>query len=160
MGIRIFSSLMRVSSGTLLVLVGLSGLAPAFAEGPGGGAQLLSGICASNRDFSGIAQECLGPQATPDLRFYSAGPQFNYSVTFSAPSTHCSKVGYHVFTYDLSRTLGGTALLDPGRSQTITIGSGYAAGLQIAKVKAFGWIGGCNQGVLQSWGGSATVVQQ
>ena len=147
-------------TGPLFFLAGLLGVAPALAEGPGGGTQSLSGICASNRDYSGIAQECLGPQATPDLLFYSAGPQFNYSVTFSAPSTHCSKVGYHVFTYDLSRTLGGTGLLDPGRSQTITIGNGYAAGLQIAKVKAFGWIGGCNQGVLESWGGTATVVQR
>lgn len=130
------------------------------AEPAGGGAQSLSGICASNRDYLGIAQECLGPQATPELRFYSAGAQFNYSVTFTAPATHCSKVGYHVFTYDLSRTLGGTGLLEPGRSQTVSIGGGYAVGLQIAKVKAFGWTGGCNQGVLQSWGGTALVVQQ
>ncbi len=147
----------------IFLFAGLAGIAMALAahaEPAGGGAQSLSGICASNQDYLGIAQECLGPQSTPELRFYSAGPQFNYSVTFTAPATHCSKVGYHVFSYDLSHTLGGTRLLEPGRSETVSIGGNYAAGLQIAKVKAFGWTGGCNQGVLQSWGATATVVQQ
>ncbi|MFM9862875.1 MAG: hypothetical protein ACKVRO_04650 [Micropepsaceae bacterium] len=125
-------------------------------------AQSLQGTCVTNNSYAGTVNECLGPQATPELRFTSAGPQFNYSVTIQASPMHCSKVGIHVFTYDLSRTLGGTGLLSPGRSQTISIGNGYAAGLQIAKVKAFGWISdtGCNRGFLQSWAATATVVQQ
>jgi hypothetical protein len=143
---------------TLLAAVLLVG--SAGAEGDGSGAQTLTGFCASNIDYAGITQECLGPQATPDLRFTSAGSQFNYSVTFTAPATHCSKVAYHVHSYDLSRNLGATGLLSPGQSQTISIGGGYAAGLQIAKVKAYGWIGGCNAGVLQSWAATVTVQQR
>jgi hypothetical protein len=125
-------------------------------------AQVLQGTCATNNTYAGTANECLGPQATPDLRFTSAGPQFNYLVTFQASPMHCSRVGLHVFTYDLSRTLGGTRLLNPGQTETVSIGHGYAAGLQIAKVKAFGWISdeGCNRGFLQSWSATATVVQQ
>ena len=125
-------------------------------------AQALNGTCASNTDYAGITNECMGPQANPELRFTSAGPQFNYSVTIQASPQHCSKVSIQVFSYDLRRPLGGTALLSPGQSQTFSIGNGYAAGLQIAKVRAYGSISdtGCNRGFLQSWAATATVVQQ
>jgi hypothetical protein len=134
----------------------------ASAEPSNGQLQTLQATCSANDVRAGLTNECLGPNATPDLRFVSAGPQFTYAVTFTAPVTHCSRIGYYVYTYDLSRNLGGTGLLGPGQSQTIEIGSGYAAGLQIAKVKAFGWISsqGCNTGTLQSWGAQATVFQR
>ncbi|MBP6012090.1 MAG: hypothetical protein KBA31_07670 [Alphaproteobacteria bacterium] len=141
---------------------GLVALCGALGTASAEPAQSLQGTCITNNTYAGTVNECLGPQATPDLRFTSAGPQFNYSVTIQASPMHCSKVGIHVFTYDLRNTLGGTGLLSPGQAQTISIGSGYAAGLQIAKVKAFGWISdtGCNRGFLQSWAATATVVQQ
>lgn len=126
-------------------------------------AQPLQGTCQTNNTVAGgLVNECLGPQATPDLRFASAGPQFNYAVTLQASPGHCSSVVFQVFTYDLRRQIAGTHLLSAGRSETINLGSGYAAGLQIAKVKAFGWVSdvGCNRGFLQSWAATATVVQQ
>ena len=131
----------------------------AFAEGPGAGAQSLSGTCTSSPGYAGVVNECNGPNSTPDLRFQSSGNNYRYSVTLTAPHTHCSRVAYHVMTYDLSRALGTTGLLGPGQSQTINIGSGYAAGLQIARVKVFGWISdsGCNNGTLESWGATAVV---
>ena len=144
-------------------VAGLLCAAPAMAEGPGGGAQTLLASCRSSPiSGGGLVNECMGPNANPEVRFQSMGPQFNYSVTFTAPATHCSRIGYHVYSYDLRTPLGASGLLGPGQSQTVSIGNGYAAGLQIAKVKGFGWISatGCNTGTLQSWGATATVAQQ
>lgn len=144
-------------------IVGLCFAVPAMAEGPGAGAQTLSATCTSSPiSGGGLVNECVGPNANPEIRFQSMGPQYSYSVTFTAPATHCSKIGYHVYSYDLRTPLGASGLLGPGQSQTVSIGTGFAAGLQIAKVKGFGWISaaGCNTGTLQSWGATATVVQQ
>ena len=152
-------SLMRTRlCGLIIAASGAVAVVPASAGAP----QILAGSCATNTSYAGTTNECLGPQATPELRFTSAGPQFSYSVTITASPMHCSRVGLHVFSYDLSHHIAGTGLLSPGQSETISLGSGYAAGLQIAKVKAFGWIedSGCNRGFLQSWSATATVAPQ
>lgn len=141
-----------------IAVSGILAAAPASADAP----QVLAGTCTTNTSYAGVTNECLGPQSTPELRFTSAGPQFSYSVTLTASPMHCSRVALHVFTYDLGHDIAGTGVLSPGQSRTISLGRGYAAGLQIAKVKAFGWIEdrGCNRGFLQSWSATATIAQQ
>jgi hypothetical protein len=70
-----------------------------------------------------------------------------------APTTHCSEVSYVI-----NRLPGGSdpiAILErmkPGEDKIVELGDGWAETGTYISISAIGHTGGCNEGVLSSWG--------
>ena len=106
----------------------------------------------SNRDPD--FTHCVDPAAALTVTTDSA--ETYYDLKFTAPPTHCSQATYMVaLSPDPGTIFASTTFLAPNESQTISIGRGFGPGPVTLYVFASGRVGGCNEGVLHSWG--ATV---
>lgn len=110
--------------------------------------------CSASR-LNGIRTECTGHAI---YAFSSSGPDANIGIELTAPTTHCSKVAYQVWSENGRGFLGQSKTLNPGQTFTAGIGDGFAAGVQRVRITAIGFVGGCNTGVMQSWGVDARAV--
>ncbi len=74
-------------------------------------------------------------------------------LRLAAPTTHCSEISYVI-----NRFPGGSdpiAVLErlgPGDEKIVELGDGWAEEGTFITVSAIGHVGGCNEGVLGSWG--------
>lgn len=83
----------------------------------------------------------------------------NFDLKFTAPPAHCSKVNFMVaLSRDPGTIFASTAFLDANESQQINIGRGFGPGPVSLYVFASGRIGGCNAGVMHSWGATVEVI--
>lgn len=79
-------------------------------------------------------------------------------LRIGAPATHCSDI-----TYVVNRLPGGSTpiamsrRLAPGEDQILELGNGWAEEGTYITVSAVGHVGGCNTGVLGSWGALSEI---
>lgn len=79
-------------------------------------------------------------------------------LRLAAPTTHCSDI-----TYVINRLPGSSdpiAVLErlgPGDEKIVELGDGWAEEGTFITVSAIGHVGGCNEGVLGSWGATTEV---
>lgn len=110
----------------------------------------------------------------------SDGSSTIYSLTLTAPPTHCSPVKYFVAwppppppppgtLYAIPATplqpfaggtnyLGETGILGPGQSGTVDLGRGYPRGRNQLMIMVVGPVRDCNVGVIHSWGVTVDTV--
>lgn len=109
----------------------------------------------SNRDQD--FTHCVDPAAAITLNSDSADT--NFDLKFTAPPAHCSQVTYMVaLSSDPGTIFASTTFLAPNESQEINIGRGFGPGPVTLHVFASGKVGGCNEGVLHSWGATVEVI--
>ena len=135
---------MRLSA--ILLALGLLP-APAFAES-------IVVQCAESRPDSSRTVVCGTPGT---VTFRSDGPEVEYFARVTAPATHCSPVHYNLFHPGTPGSVAGTGKLQPGQFENVSIGRGYAAGVNQLDIQATGWIEGCNVGAIHSWGVDVVV---
>lgn len=128
-------------------------LVPSFLPAPARAENFV--VTCSASSLNGIRTECTG-HAT--YAFSSSGPEANIGIEMTAPTTHCSKVAYQVWSENGRGFLGQTRTLDPGQTFTAGIGDGFTAGVHRVRITAIGFVGGCNAGAMHSWGVEARAV--
>jgi len=99
---------------------------------------------------SGTSQRCEEAATWPMRTDFSA----KYYLTLTVPAKYCSP-----FYLDVEldgRLLGSSGLLGPGRSVVLSLGK-LSKGNHALRLSALGTEGGCNRGVLQSWGVDALL---
>lgn len=138
---------------TRSILAASLAIAPLALPAPAS-AESFTVTCSSSR-LNGIRTECTGHAI---YAFDSAGPASNIGIELTAPGTHCSKVSYAVWTQNGRGFFGQTKTLNPGQSFTVGLGDGFDAGIQRVRITAIGFVGGCNQGAMHSWGVDARAV--
>jgi hypothetical protein len=92
------------------------------------------------------------------LEFTSPGPATEMMLTIKAPATHCSDVAYVINSFRGSEAIAVTPRLRAGEGKEVSLGTGWEAGSQFLTVAAIGYVGGCNTGVLGSWGGEVSIA--
>lgn len=75
-----------------------------------------------------------------------------FVLNLQAPRTHCSEVRYIVNSGSSKKS--ATRFLQPGQTGFLNLGV-LATGTQTINIKAEGRVGGCNVGILESWGVNA-----
>jgi hypothetical protein len=73
-------------------------------------------------------------------------------VQFTANQNHCSDLIVHIFNDGYPQFSGRV-----GPGQTVQKGLGVGPGNHVLRVRAEGIEGGCNTGVLSSWGGTVRI---
>jgi len=96
-------------------------------------------------------QVCSPPFST-SVTVVSPGP---ITVTYTASPTHCSEVQVQVFVDGTG--LSPSAFLNAGQSSVPVVSSPLGVGVHTVALQATGEVGGCNSGILASWGGTLTV---
>lgn len=94
------------------------------------------------------------------IEFTSPGPDAEMLLTIKAPSTHCSDIAYIINSFRSSEAIAVTPRLMAGEGKEMSLGTGWEAGSQFLTIAAIGYTGGCNTGVLGSWGGEVSVTQR
>jgi hypothetical protein len=118
-------------------------------------AESLSVTCAGSSPFIENTTIC---ETKGNFSFESEGRSTPYFVRVIAPSTHCSDVSYLIFKSGRPNAIGHTRRLRPGQSANIDIGSGYRAGNINLEIGAIGYVGGCNEGRIGSFGVQVDVI--
>lgn len=109
----------------------------------------------SNRDQD--FTHCVDPAAAITLD--AASLDAIYDLKFTAPPAHCSQVTYMVaLSRDPGTIFASTTFLAANESQQINIGRGFGPGPVTLYVFASGRVGGCNEGVMHSWGAIVEVI--
>ncbi len=75
-----------------------------------------------------------------------------FVLHLQAPRTHCSEVRYIINSGSGQKSV--TRFLQPGQTGSVNLGV-LATGTQAIDIKAEGKVGGCNVGILESWGVNA-----
>jgi hypothetical protein len=121
-------------------------------------AETITVMCEDSRPFISNTVMCLTPGV---LSVRSDGPELEYFVRVTAPSTHCSDVTYSFYRRDLpveEQNIAFSGRLAPGASENVVIGRGYPAGRTNLEVYAIGHIGDCNTGAIHSWAIDAAIA--
>lgn len=90
--------------------------------------------------------------------FQSDGPEVEFFVTLTAPSTHCAPVIYSVWYPGENFSRGFTRPLRAGESENVAIGRGYGPGRAEIRISAIGLVEGCNTGQMQSWAADVSAA--
>jgi hypothetical protein len=124
---------------------------PAAAE-----THYLSASCERSERFDDETT-CDGGYAT----FSIDAEATHYWVSIKAPAEHCSVVQYHLFQRDASGgfyRIGGTRFLRAGEFEEVTIPDALPRGENVFQLGVTGKVGGCNEGVMSSWGAYVTPM--
>ncbi len=78
-------------------------------------------------------------------------------LRIGAPTTHCSDITYEVTRFPGFENPVRTRRLAPGEDDVIELAEGWAEEGDFISITGIGHIGGCNEGVLQSWGALTEV---
>jgi len=102
------------------------------------------------------------PGPWPDSQFCNEAKMLEVSapnlsqkmrLRLAAPTTHCSEISYIVNRLPgSSDPIAMLERLKPGEAKIIALGDGWAEEGTFITISAVGHVGGCNEGVLGSWG--------
>lgn len=74
-------------------------------------------------------------------------------LRLAAPTTHCSEISYVINRLPgSSEPITMLERLKPGDDRIVELGDGWAEEGTYITISAIGHVGGCNEGVLGSWG--------
>lgn len=108
------------------------------------------------------------PGPWPESQFCSEGKMLTFTpptpstemvLKIRAPRTHCSQVSYLInLLPGSSEPIAIVEKLKPGERKTVRLGNGWRDGENALTVTGVGHTGGCNTGVIQSFGGETEIV--
>lgn len=137
----------------LAAIVALSFLAaPAFAES-------WTVECASNSP--GPWPDSMFCNEAKMLAFTPGAPEANITLKISVPGTHCSDISYLINRLPgSSEPIAILERMHPGETRKVKLGTGWNEGENYVTVTAVGHVGGCNTGVLASWGAITIFIPE
>lgn len=93
------------------------------------------------------------------LAFTPPTPATEMILTIKAPSTHCSQVTYLINRLPgSSEPIATLKELKPGERKRVKLGADWNDGENFLTISAIGHVGGCNTGVLGSWGAETAIA--
>ena len=139
---------------TAASLFGLAALGPALSVGKLAPATIQYPTGEFTVNCTSLGQLCEPPfQQTVQV---PSGGRVT-SVAYTAPAGHCSPVRIHVLLDGTE--IGSTDFLDPNESSELALFSDpIRKGSVVLGYRAEGRVGGCNAGLLLSWGGSIVTT--
>ncbi len=92
------------------------------------------------------------------LTFTPPSPATEMMLKLTAPAAHCSQITYLIHRFGSTDPVAMIERLKPGTTKRVSLGGDWAEGQNSVTVTAVGHVGGCNTGVLGSWGAETQIV--